>query len=53
MDGFRKDVKAAMGKTSTGKLYCVQVGAYSKKSNADAMAKKLEAAGFDAYVTTK
>lgn len=53
MEGFRKDVKAAMNKTSTKKLYCVQVGAYSVKSNAEAMAKKLAAAGFDAYITTK
>lgn len=56
MDGFRKDVKAAMStstKPTAGKLYCVQVGAYSQKANADAMAAKLKAAGFDAYVTTK
>lgn len=33
--------------------YCVQVGAYSQKVNAEAMAKKLKAAGFDAYITTK
>lgn len=31
-------------------LYRVQVGAYSKKSNAEAMQKKLQAAGFDAVV---
>ena len=53
MDGFRKDVKAAMSKHSASSLYCVQVGAYSKKANAEAMKKKLEAAGFDAYITTK
>lgn len=58
MDGFRKDVKAAMSnststKPASGKLYCVQVGAYSQKANADAMVAKLKAAGFDAYVTTK
>lgn len=56
MDGFRKDVNAAMStssKPASGKLYCVQVGAYSQKANADAMAAKLKAAGFDAYVTTK
>lgn len=34
-------------------LYKVQVGAYSKKSNADAMAAKLKASGFDTYITTK
>lgn len=36
----------------SGTLYRVQVGAYSKKANADAMAAKLKAAGFDAYITT-
>lgn len=39
------------GETATsGKLYRVQVGAYKEKSNAEAMAKKLKAAGFDAFV---
>ena len=32
------------------KLYRVQVGAYSVKSNAEAMKKKLNAAGFDAII---
>lgn len=32
-------------------LYKVQVGAYSKKSNADAMAAKLKTSGFDTYIT--
>jgi N-acetylmuramoyl-L-alanine amidase len=32
------------------KLYHVQVGAYSKKENAENMAKKLKAAGFDTYI---
>lgn len=31
-------------------LYRVQVGAYSVKSNAEAMQKKLQAAGFDTYL---
>lgn len=34
-------------------LYKIQVGAFSKKANADAMAARLKAAGFDTYVTTK
>lgn len=34
----------------TSKLYRVQVGAYAVKSNAEAMAKKLKAAGFDATI---
>ena len=33
--------------------YCVQVGAFSKKANAESLLKKVEAAGFDAFITTK
>lgn len=36
--------------TEDKKLYHVQVGAYSKKENAENMAKKLKAAGFDTYI---
>ena len=36
-----------------GTLYCVQVGAYSVKSNAEVMQNKLKAAGFDAVIVTK
>ena len=33
-------------------LYCVQVGAFSVKANADAMLKRIKAAGFtDAFIT--
>jgi cell division septation protein DedD len=32
------------------KIYRVQVGAYSKKPNAEAMLKKLKDAGFDAII---
>lgn len=40
--------------TSSGKLYRVQVGAYSVKANADAMLAKVKAAGFtDAYINEK
>lgn len=65
MDGFRKDVKKAMGDDETNTsassgsgasesvLYCVQVGAYSKKENAENMLEKLKKAGFDAFITTK
>ena len=38
--------------SASGTLYRVQVGAYSKKANADAMLLKLRAAGFDGFVTT-
>lgn len=59
MNGFRKAVKAALmaGGTNTPDkeekaLYRVQVGAYSVKSNAEAMLKKIKAAGFDGFITT-
>jgi len=39
--------------TNSEILYRVQIGAFSKKENAEAMAAKLKAAGFDAYITTK
>ena len=35
---------------ASGKIYRVQVGAYSQKPNAEAMVKKLKAAGFDAII---
>ena len=35
-----------------GTLYRVQVGAYSVKTNADAMLAKVKAAGFDTYMVT-
>jgi len=34
-----------------GKIYWVQVGAYSARTNAEAMVKKLKSLGFDAFVT--
>lgn len=46
--------KAGLKKKATpapaGKLYRVQVGAYSSKANAEAMQKKLKAAGFDSII---
>ena len=59
MDTFRADVKKALTSPplsptppqTTNKLYKVQVGAYSVKANADAMLKKVKAAGFtDAFI---
>lgn len=54
MDGFRKDVKATMDKTSapakSSVIYRVQVGAYSVKANAVNMQKRLKAAGYDAII---
>lgn len=37
-------------KKETGKLYRVQVGAYSVKANADAMLAKLKKAGFEGFI---
>lgn len=37
--------------TPSAGLYHVQVGAYSKKENAEAMAAKLKADGYDTYIT--
>ncbi len=49
MNDFRDEVdKILAPKEST--LYRVQVGAYSKKENAENMKKKLENAGFDAII---
>lgn len=43
---------AKSGATKKVNLYRVQVGAFGKKANAEAMLKKLEAAGFEGYITT-
>lgn len=46
----KEEVKVPETKT----YYCVQVGAYSKKTNAERQLAKIKAAGFsDAYITTK
>lgn len=59
MDSFRADVKKELSSPplsptppqAANKLYRVQVGAYSVKANADAMLKKVKAAGFtDAFI---
>jgi len=34
-------------------LYCVQVGAFRVRSNAEAYLKEIKAAGFDGYITTQ
>lgn len=49
MDTFRKAVKNAV---ESNVLYRVQVGAFSKRSNAEAMLAKVKAAGFDAFIAT-
>lgn len=47
MDGFRKDVKAAMTPT----LYRCQVGAFADKQNAEKLLIKLKNAGFDGFIS--
>lgn len=49
MDGFRKDVKAAMSPT----IYRVQVGAFSKKENAEKLLITLKKAGFEGFISNK
>lgn len=50
---FAEVIIAKSGATKKARtIYRVQVGAYGKKENAEAMLKKLEAAGFDGYITT-
>lgn len=59
MGDLASKVTAKLGGSAGGtekpvdNLYKIQVGAFSKKANADAMAAKLKAAGFDTYITTK
>jgi len=61
MDTFRTDVKKLLTAPATApeqpelkKLYRVQVGAFSVRSNAEAMLAKIKAAGFtDAFIKTE
>lgn len=48
-----KDVNAQLNKSSTQTIYAVQVGAYSKKTNAENMVAKLKSAGYDAFIVVK
>ena len=54
MDSFRADVRSGLApgdQTTTQKYYRVQLGAFSVKANADAMLRKVKAAGFtDAFI---
>ena len=47
MDGFRKDVKAAMSKP----IYRVQVGAFTNEQNAKNLLAKIKQAGFEGFIT--
>lgn len=53
MDTFRSDVKKAMTPSTTaasGKLYRVQVGAFSSRSNAEKLAKELKSKGYSTII---
>ena len=54
METFRADVKSGLApgdQTTTQKYYRVQLGVFSVKANADAMLRKVKAAGFtDAFI---
>lgn len=59
MDDFRADVGICLiiddavsenTDTETKALYRVQIGAFSNRENAEALAEKLKASGFDAYI---
>lgn len=60
MNDFRADVKAGLSADDTATetpsdtktLYRVQTGAFAKRENADTLAAKLKAAGFDTYIVT-
>lgn len=52
MNGFRKDVAAAMTPEKADKLYRVQVGAFGEKARAEAYRDKLKAAGFPVYIVS-
>ena len=52
---YKKETTSSSNASSagtTGKLYRVQVGAYSKKENAESIQKKLKEAGYDAIIVT-
>ena len=53
LDIAYKAQEAPVKTETTGKVYRVQVGAYGVKANAEAMQKKLKAAGFDAIIVEK
>ena len=48
MNDFRQAVYNEMNETTT--LYCVQVGAFSVRANAEAVLAEVKAAGFDAFI---
>jgi N-acetylmuramoyl-L-alanine amidase len=52
-EAIAKGIMTTLGvnlRAATGTMYRVQIGAYSVKENAEAMQRKIKAAGFDAIV---
>ena len=46
-------MKAVNKNTDTEIYYCVQVGAFKSRENAEAMLAKLKKSGYNGYITTK
>ena len=53
MNWFRGEVSKLLGEPEKKVIYRVQVGAFSVKPNAEAMAKKLRAAGYDTIIKSE
>lgn len=49
-DRFLKMIQAELDELNSGTVYRVQVGCFTKKENADALAKELKSDGYDAFV---
>ena len=50
MDDYRAAVKALLSEPETDKLYKVQLGAFSKKENAERLAAELQGKGYQTYI---
>ena len=50
---FDVDYVPIKQETNTDVLYCVQIGAFKNKTNAEKLAEKMKKAGYDVYITEK
>lgn len=50
---YAEEVTKRLSGNAKQTLYCVQMGAFSVKSNAEKLAAELKAKGYDTYITTK
>ena len=54
MKWFRDEVTKAVNSNTDAEIYyCVQVGAFKDRENAEAMLAKLKKSGYNGYITTK